>query len=167
MMSNRSSRALASGLALSVAAMSFSPAAMAVTPLPAPAAPLAPTVAYQFHLPAAEFSRQVAPATDLEFLAGAAGLPAGEADEAQAGMPWWVVTGLISSGGAIGAYLLDVYVWKKTSFNWYEFTRRGGCGALGGVVWGLGGGWAGRVAIKYAFISAGAVGVVNVCNNVF
>ena len=168
---SKSVRTVCAVVSMTMASASLSTAAYASVPSSVPLAstdeivlPLASPAAFEQYRAA---TQDGAVLDDLATLSAAEALPQNEADQTQAGMPWAVVTALIAAGGGMAWYLLDVYYWHNKKFSAGGFAKAGGCGALGGLVWGLGGGWAGRIAWKYAIVAFGAGGIVNTCHNVF
>jgi len=100
---------------------------------------------------------------DLSQLESMADLPSAEAGETEGGLPPAVITIVGSAMGAAGLYLMDSYYWKTKKFNWSTFQRVGGCGAVVGAVWSLGGGFAGRSILSNALARIGAGTVATTC----
>lgn len=122
-----------------------------VTPSMAATAPTHqtdPSVLVEWHRDAVN-----SPVQQLDELAGAPTLPTGEAQETEGGLPLAIVLALAGAASAMGFYLYGVLVQGK-KFNKTEFARRGGCGAVVGL---LGRFIAGRAAAIRIF-GSGATG---------
>lgn len=145
-MSKYPKKLLCLSLSAALALGAVTPQAMAA--VPAPAQPAAIVMDYGLELELALAQDQ------LESLAAAPTLPAGEAQETEGGLPLAIILALAGSASAMGFYLFGVLVQKKP-FSAREFARRGGCGAMVGL---LGRFIAGRSAAIRIF-GSGATGM--------
>lgn len=143
-MSKSPKKLLCLSLSAALALGAVTPQAMASVPAPSQPVPIV-----------LDYSLDVALAQEqLEGLAAAPTLPAGEAQETEGGLPLAIILALAGSASAMGFYLYGVLVQHKP-FNTREFARRGGCGAVVGL---LGRFIAGRAAAIRIF-GAGATGM--------